>query len=398
MNLQEIVKEIRALKRGWTGRKDEARILDLLEAAPDASLDVILRELDVDILVRNFHNRVNGPDHLDQLLKLLTVDRLHDLSLQTRADIVWALQKGRTHRPLEMAIRNIILGSTGEELRRLRNVLNLSGTYRDLPRLVFTDIDDPAIRAEIIDHIAAHQVPTDEIKVLSDIDDTVFARLHDKRYPGKTRYPGVLAFFNALDHAPDGSGESGDLTFVSARPGLIAGIVSRFTRRSLRKAGIRQHTILLGSLLALRSHHYMARRKMQNIRRYHQLFPEYGIVFVGDSGQGDVQVGREMLQELGDAVRAVFIHDVKETALNQPDAHHEPGIAFFNSYIAAAAAAWQAGVISSGQALGVGEAAISDLEALIAIPAKVREARLAEHRADLAALHKILRESDTGKP
>jgi hypothetical protein len=113
-------------------------------------------------------------------------------------------------------------------------------------------------------------------------------------------------------------------------------------------------------------------------------------VFVGDSGQGDVQVGREMLRELGDAVRGVYIHDVKETPLDRPDAHHEPGISFFNSYIAAAGAAWQSGVISAPQALEVGEAAMTDLEALVAIPPKVREARLAEHRADLDTLRKMI--------
>lgn len=383
------------MKRGWTGRRDEARILELLETAPAGSLDAILRELNVDALVRNLHNRLKGPDNRNRLLHLLTVDRLPHLSLETRADIVWALQKVHTTASLEMAIRNVIVASTGEELRQLRNVLNHSETYRDLPRLVFSDIDDPAIREEIIQHIATHQVPTNEVKVLSDIDDTVFARLHDKRYPGKTRYPGVLAFFNALDRAPDGTGEPGDLTFVTARPGLLAGIVASFTSRSLRKAGIKEHTILTGSLLALRSHGHMAQRKLQNMRRYHQLFPEYGIVFVGDSGQGDAQAGREMLRELGKVVRAVFIHDIRQHDLQHSDVTGDDGITYFDTYTAAAAAAWQVGLISAGQALAVGEKAIADLEALVAIPPKVREARVAEHQADLDTLRSTFSREST---
>lgn len=139
----------------------------------------------------------------------------------------------------------------------------------------------------------------------------------------------------------------------------------------------------------------MADRKMENIRRYHQLFPEYGLVFVGDSGQGDVEVGRQMLADLGDAVRGVFIHDVNETALDQPAAHPDEGIAYFDSYIAAAAAAWQAGIISADRALDVGNSAIADLEALVAIPAKVRKARMTEHQADLETLQSMVHADDT---
>lgn len=224
--------KIRKLKRGFTGRRDEQRILSLLAACPDRALDAVLRDLSVRSLIRNFHNRFWGADSLDELLQLLTVDRLRNLSLATRADIIRALQKGRTRPSMEAAIRNIIVASTGVELRDLRNAINNADGFHDLSQLVFSDINDAAIRSEILEHIATHQSPTDELKVLSDIDDTVFARLHDKRYPGKTRYPGVLAFFNALDHAPDGTGTAGDLTFVTARPGLIGGLVARFTRRS----------------------------------------------------------------------------------------------------------------------------------------------------------------------
>ncbi len=396
MNQQQIVDEIKRLIRGWTNRSDEQRILELLAMCEGPSLDMVLMQLNQRALIRNLHNRWRGAKYRSDLVQLLTVDRIHDLSLETRAEIVRGLQKGSTRRSLQIGIRNIILASTGEELRQLRNTINTSDSHRDLSRLIFVDVDDDDIRTEILDHIAAHQSPTDELKVLSDIDDTVFARLHDRRYPGKTRYPGVLAFFNVLDHAPDGQGEDGDLTFVTARPGLLTGLIAMWTRRTLRNAGIHQHTILTGSLFALRSHAEMAKRKLRNIRRYHQLFPEYGLVFVGDSGQGDVQVGREMVQELGEVVRGVFIHDVNETSLNQPKLHYEFGINYFDTYIAAAAAAWERGVISADQAVKVGNAAIADLEKLIAIPPKMREDRLAEHHADFATLRQLIAAPDTG--
>lgn len=375
--------------QGWTGRSDERRILALLAESRGDSLDVVLRQLNLRHLVRNLHDRVGGADHRSQLLHLLTIDRIDDLSLHTRVALVWALQRGSTRRSFELAIRNVICASVGKELRDLRNRLNQSDSYRDLTRLIFKDIDDEDIRTEILQHIRNHQFPTDELIIFSDIDDTLFARLHDKSYPGKTRYPGVLAFFRVLNAAASAPGERANITFVTARPGLFGGIVAAYTRRSLRAAGIPHASILTGSLLALRSHRSMAARKIANVHQYHQVFPEYRFVFVGDNGQGDVDVGREMLRVFPEDVRGVFIHDIHETALNQPALHHEQGMEFFDTYIAAATAAWQNGIITYQQALEVGVEAIADLRKLALIPPQMRQDRLAEHQRDLEVLRSM---------
>ncbi len=41
----------------------------------------------------------------------------------------------------------------------------------------------------------------------------------------------------------------------------------------------------------------MAARKIANIAHYRQLFPEYRLVFIGDSGQGDVRRSANSLRE-----------------------------------------------------------------------------------------------------
>ena len=397
MTLSERISQVQDLIRGWTNRRDEQRILTMLRDCPDAELDAVLQGLNLRSLVRNLHNRVGGPDFRTELVHVLTVERIDHLSLDTRVKLVWAMQRGTTRRVFEVAIRNIILASTGNDLRKLRNELNLSDSHRDLPRLIFKDIDDPAIRREILDHIQEHQVQTNKVKVLSDIDDTVFARLHDKRYPGKTRYPGVLAFFAALNHSEGKQSSDSNITFVTARPGFFAGIVSAITRRTLRKAGILRPTILTGNLLSLRSHKSMAAAKIANIRQYHQVFPEYGLVFVGDSGQGDIDVGRLMRQEFPHAVRAVLIHDINETALHMPPARKEPGIEFFDTYIAAAALAWQHELITHTQALEVGDAALTELRDMKVITPQQRQDRLAEHLQDQQSLLKGDTGPDTGK-
>lgn len=386
MRTTEKTKEIQRLLGGWTGRSDERRILELLRSCEGAELDAVLRKLNLRRLVRNLHDRVGGPDHRTQLLQLLTIDRIADITLEVRVKLVWALQRGFTRHGFEIAIRNVMLASTGMELRELRNELNLSDSSRDLPHLLFKAIDDVAIRTEILDHIRANQVPTDFVKVLSDIDDTVFARLHDNRYPGKTRYPGVLAFFAALNHAAGKEGAESNITFVTARPGLIGGLVAWWTRRTLRKAGILKPTILTGSLLALLSKSRMAERKIHNIRQYHQVFPEYGLVFVGDSGQGDMVVGELMREEFPEAVRAILIHDINETALAQPDVSDARGIELFDSYVAAAALAWKHGLITHQQAVEVGNAAVKELRGMTLMSPTMRRQRLQEHIHDLQTL------------
>lgn len=395
MNVEAAVAEIRRLKRGWTHNGRETRIIEILASCQGAELDEVLRALDVKKLLRDLSYRRLGRNNERRLLQLLVEQRLPDLSLETRANLVWAMQRGHTHVEFERAILTIILASKGEELRDLRILLNTSGGRHDLSKLVYEDIDEGPIRDRLLQHIRDNAVSTDQVKVLSDIDDTVFARLHDHRFPGTTRYPGVLAFLNALDRGPRGDGKSGGITFVTARPTLIAGLVERWTQRTLRKAGIERKAIITGSLLGLRSHRSMARRKVRSISRYRELFPEYGLVFVGDSGQGDVQVGRLLLDEFGDAIRGVFVHDVKATPLGERDIHEMNGIDFFDTYIAAAGAATTRGVISAEQALEVAREALSEIEAMKFLPAPVRNDRLREHRRDLAALRQLIAGQDS---
>lgn len=153
--------------------------------------------------------------------------------------------------------------------------------------------------------------------MLCDIDDTVVCALHDRRYPRGTVYPGILALLDALDRGPHEEPYSlGDLTFVTARPADVFGLIENHTRRTLRAAGIATHTMLSGTFLAMTSLDRMAGRKVANIEHYHALFPEYRLVFIGDSGQGDIAVARSMWERFDDVLDLTVIHDVVGT----PDA------------------------------------------------------------------------------
>lgn len=336
------------LLQGHTDRKEEAHVLELLREASAPTLDKVLREVDAAQLFRSLDDRLLGPANHAALRDLL-VERIGELSIAAQANVAYGLQAGITSRADEEAISAIFHARKGIELTQLKNQMNSRTDAHDLEGLVFGDIDDEGIRAEILDHIGeqAAGVHTGESKVLCDIDDTVICALHDDRYPKGTIYPGVLALLEALDRGPDDEPFStGDLTFVTARPGDALGLIENHTRSSLRRAGIATHSVLTGTLSALVTHDLMAGQKIANIDHYRQLFPEYRKLFIGDSGQGDVRVGELLLERFGDVVDIVVIHDVVGTPEDERATHAAAGIHFVDTYIGAARLMHERGLIA----------------------------------------------------
>ncbi len=343
------VEAIRHLLRGVTTLRDERRIVALLAALPGTALDEVLSRLDMDRLLADVEDRFFGPDMHQALVDLLR-ERSADLSPETLAAFIHAEQSGPTLRPHERSISDVLLAMHGEKLAAFKALLNTRGDYQDLEKLVFDDIDNDAIRQEVLDHIAreAAAFPVTDLKILCDIDDTVQARLHDRRFPKRTIYPGVVAFIEALERGSAAiPGMPGDLTFITARPMDVFGLIENYTRDALHELGLPPHTVLSGSFLHLLTHDSMADKKIENFHRYRLLFPEAGIVFIGDSGQGDVAVGRRMLQMDPDAVQGIFIHDVRESPATVRESWRAEGIYPFDTYVGAAAEAYRRGMITA---------------------------------------------------
>ena len=327
-----------ALLRGHTDRREEAQVLDLLRQASAPTLDKVLRELDAAQLFRSIDDHLFGPQHRTALRDLL-VERLGELSIEAQANLAYGLQAGHTDHADETAISAIFHARHGVELTHLKNQINARKDSHDLEGLIFNDIGNAGIRAEILDHIAeqAALVETGESKVLCDIDDTVVCALHDRRYPRGTIYPGILALLDALDRGPDDEPFStGDLTFVTARPGDAFGLIENHTRATLRRAGVATHSVLTGNLSALFTHDLMAGHKIANIDHYRQLFPEYRKLFIGDSGQGDIRVGELLLERFGPVVDIVVIHDVVATPAEERERLAAQGIHLVDTYVGAA--------------------------------------------------------------
>lgn len=264
------------------------------------------------------------------------------------AEAIYRLQRGATTRGEEAEIRAILLGFRGAELTRLKNLIGDRTDRHDLEGLLYYDIDDESVRAEILAHFAAvaAKEASDEVKVLCDIDDTLVCRLHDDRYPRGTVYPGAVAFLEALDQGPrDAPFSTGDLTFITARPADAFGLIETYSRGALRRAGVADLDLIGGTFGALLSHESMADRKVLNIKHYRELFPEYRVMFVGDSGQGDPLVG-ERIRAAYDDIAAVLIHDVVQSAAEHRERMAAKGLVYFDSYAGAALAARDLGLMS----------------------------------------------------
>ena len=340
---------INALLDGRTPRQDEAEVLQLLRQASAPELNEVLTHIDTGELFDAVDNRLFGPDHHDELIQLLAYDRVNDLTLHAAAAIIRGMQQGRTHDRQEQAMVDVVLRFTGNDLTHLKNTINLAKGRHDLEGMVFNDIDDEGRRDSLLAHFAAQSSLGDhrEAKVLSDIDDTAIAKIHEKRYPKGVVIPGILAFYEALDMGPTNEPTSrGDLTFVTARPSDALGLMKGQSRKTLTEAGVTDLSIMTGSWFNLATHDAMASKKLENIAHYAKLYPEYDLVFIGDSGQGDIVVGEKMVETYPQVVKAVFIHDVVGLDTAEHERLAAKGIWLVKSYIEAAIKAHELGLIS----------------------------------------------------
>lgn len=356
------------LTDGWrTDAEAEAQVIEILRSAPPEELDDVLADLDVDDLIGDVDNHVWGPDNRTQLMTLLLRERRDALSLESLAVLLAALHVGLTPRTHQELITEVLLSRTGTAFHDLKYRLNSTRDHHDLEHLVFEEIDED-LRETLLEHFAeqAHVDPTSDLRVLCDIDDTVKCAIHDDRYPRGTIYPGVVELLQALD---DGAAEkpnrAGDLTFVTARPGGPRGLVERYTRNDLSTLGLPPHSVMGGSILNLHTKARMADRKILNMDRDRQLFPECRMVFIGDSGQADAQVGAEMHRRDPDHIVATLLHNVTDLTREARAELAQDGVHAFDTYAGAAAHALRLGLIRAEQAQTVVEATrkgIAELE------------------------------------
>lgn len=256
----------------------------------------------------------------------------------TLADKIAAFRKlapreSRTDERKELRMARLIVSIDPKDLPLFKLALEYDGDYKDIEEYLFHDIDRETHRKPILDHL--RKAPRQGgIKVLSDVDDTLYANLLDKRYPKKTPYPGMVAFYDALKQEPHATLQT-PVTFLSARPNPVAGKLEEGSLRNLitltegrlcpSALSGNVGSSALGTLESVLrdqlddalhdlpdgNEQEIAHVKFRNFSRYAQVYPEYRHVFVGDSGQADALTARLMLKGPAPVI-TTFIHDLNK--------------------------------------------------------------------------------------
>lgn len=393
-HVQAKLSELRGLMRGHMDRKEEARALTLLRGTTAGELNQLFSAMsreEVHELFEAMDDRLIGPDNRTAFVGLLTKERVGDLTIENRAKVVQALQAGSTGSLEEKAITNLFLATKGEGLTQLKNLIDGASDHRDLQQLVFHDVDSKELRSQLLQHFA-REAPAKgaRVKVLSDIDDTFYVNWKDDRFPKKTVYPGVRAFYAELDKGsattPD---RLGDLMFLSARPYDRAGVSEHFTRQMMFDHGVTQATVLSGDFAHLIGNESIAEKKFDNWAQVRQLYPEYGSVFIGDSGQGDAIFGAKAAATQGGDMRSVFIHNVTHLDAAAKADFARKGVFIFDTYVGAATEAFKRGLISKAGLERVMSEASREFEATTFASPEQKAARKAELDRDLAAARTV---------
>jgi len=335
---------VRRLVAGFTDTREEATLLAMLADATNAQLEWLSldRHLTHD-LVTSIEDHIAGDPNRRRLLDW-AVGRLPNL--EPSAQAAWLPAFTGIGDLGRQAIVAIMQAATGDGLRRLLDAVDARGDHKDLAWIVFDHLDDEQ-REVVLAHIqeqAAGWVPC--VRVICDVDDTLFASINEPVYPGGAMYPGALAF---LARCGQVHSHSQPITVLTARPEGQGGVLEDRLRRELAARGVAAATVLSGRTPWLFGDGAMAAGKGVNLAHMVALHPADRFVLVGDSGQGDVTLARQALSTWPGCVLAVFIHMVipSQATLRSGELDHPDGrIVFFGTYVEAAREALALGLMS----------------------------------------------------
>jgi phosphatidate phosphatase APP1 len=191
--------------------------------------------------------------------------------------------------------------------------------------------------------------------VVSDIDDTIqVSNVTQKSQMVKTfllknpysqqAVPGMAEFLTALDQHADGEID-GDVNYVSGSPLNIAPRLETF----LTLHGFPQGPLdlkYLGLSSKSDSPTEQLNYKLGKIRTLFETYPNRNFVLVGDSGEKDPEVYRQIALEFPGRVQAIYIHNV---TCSDPHSQRFQGMVTFDSADQAGADALARGLISAQQ-------------------------------------------------
>ncbi|KAE9252150.1 hypothetical protein PF002_g3966 [Phytophthora fragariae] len=350
------------------------------------------------------------------------------LGVSTLATIVLSLQKYAAEPDVVTYIRDCFCAKRNMACLQLKNKVDAKFPMFDL---IYHRIRSDTEREAILKHFEAEAAALRAsskffapIKLLCDIDDTMLAALFDTRYPELTVYPGVHQFAQELlrrsatiaaDSADRHSGyeredsdededlESGNtggskkfkevqrVAFLTARPEFLR----KRSLHELRACGFQHFTLLMGRFANMWGSQRIASGKLRNFVRFKRVFAEHRFVFVGDNGQGDIDLGKELLKNPHlYAVSAVLIHDIIRNHATEKLSQHsyrgkecnQNGIHSFRTYIGASFHLYMLGLLPLSSVVRVVEKTALAYAAIVFDTRKQKQNLAQEILADVAAV------------
>ena len=353
---------LRELLQGHLDANQEAEVLTILNAITVSGLNNAINTFSLSKLLSEMDDHWLGDKNNQRLLEILTVDRLDDLNLLSKSKLLSVFQKGWTPKGQEEAICRIILSETGFGLNKLKTLIERDRAFEDLHNLIYHDIDDPKIRSTILDHFKRNSQYKGPLKILSDIDDTVYVNWKDEKYRKKTPYPGMIKLLNCLDEGENGENR-GDLVFLTARPKEPTKLAVKHASKTLKKLGFNKSIILPGRLHQFFTSSTILDRKWKNFMEFKRLYPERPFIFFGDSGQGDADLAMRMLQKKG--IEMALIHRIHPRRSNHWERQRRiHNLYFYDNTIDAAEHLFKKGLIDLKTFTKVCKCTLSDAAAL----------------------------------
>jgi phosphatidate phosphatase APP1 len=170
-------------------------------------------------------------------------------------------------------------------------------------------VPSPAARFGIVSDIDDTVIQTDVARLASMIADVAFGSAHTR-----APFPGVAAFFRAL-HAGTGTVPN-PVFYVSNGPWNLYDVFEHF----LELRGIPPGPVELRDWGApWREVRRVGRyeHKLESIRRIFRTLPGLPLILIGDSGEDDPEIYRDLVHEFPSRVPAVYIRDVSRDPLRR---------------------------------------------------------------------------------
>lgn len=181
----------------------------------------------------------------------------------------------------------LLTPAPAEPIRARARVLVPAG---DPALLIISDIDDTVLQSRATNLLAALRM--------------VLLENAHTRLP----FPGVAAFYRALRAGASGSARNPTF-YVSSSPWNLYDVITRFLElQQIPHGPLMLRDVDIGlSAISGQGHHS---HKREMIRRVLNTYPTSPAVLIGDSGQQDPEIYRDVVHEFTRRIRAVYIRDV----------------------------------------------------------------------------------------